>query len=113
MTVQVLSWQQAIDLFVGQEVEQLSKLVAKYTENSALGDLDGVSDVYVPPLFTCNPGSQVLQNYIDVQHQLTFFTISENILLAEVDTISGALSGTSPRVLLSPSRHASMPLCRA
>ncbi|KIP02892.1 hypothetical protein PHLGIDRAFT_271826 [Phlebiopsis gigantea 11061_1 CR5-6] len=59
-----------------QDVEQLSRLVTKYTENNALGNLDEVSD-----------------NYLDVQHQLASFTIPENILLTEIATISEALAG--------------------
>ena len=57
--------------------------------------------MYVHHLLHVGSDSQALQNYIDVQHQLTSFTISENILLTEIETISGALAGTSPHAILA------------
>lgn len=39
--------------------------------------------------------NRALQNYLDADHQLTFFATSERILTTEVETISQALGGES------------------
>ncbi|KZT09361.1 uncharacterized protein LAESUDRAFT_675278 [Laetiporus sulphureus 93-53] len=59
-----------------RDVEQFSKLMDAYTKNSSLGNADEASD-----------------SYLEAQHQLTFFTCSECVLSAEVETISTALGG--------------------
>ncbi|RPD62761.1 hypothetical protein L226DRAFT_532256 [Lentinus tigrinus ALCF2SS1-7] len=59
-----------------KETEQLAKLVETYTANSSLGDAD-----------------EVLDNYLDAHHSLTFYATSGVILTAETDTISAALGG--------------------
>lgn len=59
-----------------QEADQLAKLVSTYTEKPDLGNVDEVSDAY-----------------LDAQHELSFFTISEAVLRAEIETISAALGG--------------------
>ncbi|EKM51975.1 uncharacterized protein PHACADRAFT_212588 [Phanerochaete carnosa HHB-10118-sp] len=59
-----------------QEVEQASKLVSTYTEKPTLGNVEEVSDAY-----------------LDAQHELSFYAISEAVLRAEIETISAALGG--------------------
>ncbi|GJE88388.1 hypothetical protein PsYK624_044710 [Phanerochaete sordida] len=59
-----------------QEVDQLAKLVSTYTEKPSLGNVDEVSDAY-----------------LDGQHELSFFVISQAVLHAEITTISAALGG--------------------
>ncbi|KAF7795164.1 hypothetical protein EIP86_006313 [Pleurotus ostreatoroseus] len=59
-----------------KEVDQLQKLIQTYTQDRSLGDPDTVAD-----------------NYLEADHQLTFFTTSERTLLAEIETISSALGG--------------------
>ncbi|EPQ50992.1 hypothetical protein GLOTRDRAFT_141152, partial [Gloeophyllum trabeum ATCC 11539] len=58
------------------EVERFSKLVTAYTDDASLG----------------NTGD-VLDSYLDAQHQLTSYATSACILQAEIDTIVGALGG--------------------
>ncbi|KAI0669220.1 hypothetical protein C8Q78DRAFT_1042286 [Trametes maxima] len=59
-----------------KEAEQLAKLVAAYSSNHTLGNPD-----------------EVLDNYLDAQHDLTFYTTSGTVLNTESDTISFALDG--------------------
>jgi len=59
-----------------REVEQHAKLMNAYSKDPKLGDAEEVSD-----------------KYLEAQHQLTFYTTSECLLSAEIDTISVALSG--------------------
>ncbi|KAI0693453.1 hypothetical protein C8T65DRAFT_668088 [Cerioporus squamosus] len=59
-----------------KETEQLAKVVEAYSANASLGDAD-----------------EVLDNYLDAQHSLTFYATSGIILTAEIDTISAALNG--------------------
>ncbi|KAI0647754.1 hypothetical protein C8Q79DRAFT_951721 [Trametes meyenii] len=59
-----------------KEAEQLAKLVTAYSTNNTLG----------------NP-EEVLDNYLDAQHDLAFYTTSGTVLNTESDTISSALDG--------------------
>ncbi|EIW59085.1 uncharacterized protein TRAVEDRAFT_122627 [Trametes versicolor FP-101664 SS1] len=59
-----------------REAEQLEKLVAAYTSDETLG----------------NPG-EVLDNYLDARHEVTFYGISRLVLSTESETISSALNG--------------------
>ncbi|TFK86863.1 hypothetical protein K466DRAFT_663436 [Polyporus arcularius HHB13444] len=59
-----------------KETDQLVKLVEAYSANASLGDAD-----------------EVLDNYLDAQHSLTFYATSGAILTAEIETISAALDG--------------------
>ncbi|KAK7056961.1 Protein BZZ1 [Paramarasmius palmivorus] len=57
-----------------REHQQLDKLVAAYTADRSLGNIDDITN-----------------NYLDVEHQLTLFKSSECILQAEIDTIVSAV----------------------
>ncbi|KAI0662254.1 hypothetical protein C8Q70DRAFT_963999 [Cubamyces menziesii] len=59
-----------------REAEQLKKLVAAYSSDTTLGNVN-----------------EVLDNYLDAQHELTFYTTSGVVLSAESETISAALQG--------------------
>ncbi|KAH9890020.1 hypothetical protein C8Q73DRAFT_706343 [Cubamyces lactineus] len=59
-----------------REAEQLKKLVAAYSSNATLGNVN-----------------EVLDNYLDAQHELTFYAMSGVVLSAESETISAALQG--------------------
>ncbi|KAI0328863.1 hypothetical protein GY45DRAFT_1325708 [Cubamyces sp. BRFM 1775] len=59
-----------------REAEQLKKLVAAYSSDATLGNV-----------------TEVLDNYLDAQHELTFYTTSGVVLSAESETISAALQG--------------------
>ncbi|KAI8978808.1 hypothetical protein BD414DRAFT_119172 [Trametes punicea] len=59
-----------------KEAEQLRKLVDTYSSNSGLGEVD-----------------EVLDNYLNVRHELTFYAMSGVVLATESDTISVALQG--------------------
>ncbi|KAI0373757.1 hypothetical protein BV20DRAFT_962334 [Pilatotrama ljubarskyi] len=59
-----------------KEAEQLNKLVAAYSTDSSLGNVD-----------------EVLDNYLDAQHELIFYTTSGTVLSTESETISSALNG--------------------
>ncbi|PCH40000.1 hypothetical protein WOLCODRAFT_136602 [Wolfiporia cocos MD-104 SS10] len=59
-----------------RDVEQLAKMMSAYSADPKLGNVDEVSD-----------------NYLEAQHQLTFYITSECLLTAEIETISVALSG--------------------
>ncbi|KAI0826761.1 hypothetical protein BC628DRAFT_1516154 [Trametes gibbosa] len=58
------------------ETEQLGKLVVAHSANDALGT-----------------AGEVLDSYLDAQHELTFYGISRVVLSTELDTISLALNG--------------------
>ncbi|THH27874.1 hypothetical protein EUX98_g6316 [Antrodiella citrinella] len=58
------------------DVEKLGKLVPAYAQDHSLGNAEEVAD-----------------NYLEADHQLTFFGTSERILTTEVETISQALGG--------------------
>lgn len=78
---------------LGREFEQLSKLVAAYTADRSLGNIDEVSDVCLC-IFSCeNQRSIAWQEYLETQHQLVFFTTSERILEAEIESIVAAVGG--------------------
>ncbi|KAI1794856.1 hypothetical protein LXA43DRAFT_994584 [Ganoderma leucocontextum] len=59
-----------------QEAEQLARLVEAYTADNSLGNVD-----------------EVLDNHLDAQHGLTFYSNSGVVLMAEIDIISSALGG--------------------
>ncbi|KAI0916824.1 hypothetical protein AcW1_007829 [Taiwanofungus camphoratus] len=59
-----------------KEVEQFSKLADAYSADRNLGDVEEVSD-----------------NYLESQHQLTFYATSERILSTEAETITASLGG--------------------
>ncbi|KAH9948829.1 hypothetical protein B0H21DRAFT_731329 [Amylocystis lapponica] len=59
-----------------KEVEQLKKLRIAYSADRSLGDVDEISD-----------------NYLEAVHQFSFYTTSEYVLKAEIDTITTALGG--------------------
>ncbi|KAI0632446.1 hypothetical protein C8Q77DRAFT_1125758 [Trametes polyzona] len=59
-----------------REAEQLGKLVAAYSSDSTLGN-----------------AGEVLDNYLDAQHELTFYGTSRVVLSTESETISSALNG--------------------
>ncbi|CCM05936.1 uncharacterized protein FIBRA_08175 [Fibroporia radiculosa] len=59
-----------------RDVNQLAKMVEAYSVDPKLGSAVEASD-----------------NYLEAQHQLTFYTTSECLLSAEVETIAAALSG--------------------
>ncbi|KZT27410.1 hypothetical protein NEOLEDRAFT_1240354 [Neolentinus lepideus HHB14362 ss-1] len=58
------------------EVARFFQLFASYTGDRSLGNTEEISD-----------------DYLDAQHQLTFYETSACILQAEIDTISSALEG--------------------
>ncbi|KAH9933234.1 uncharacterized protein BXZ73DRAFT_89849 [Epithele typhae] len=59
-----------------QDTEKLGNLVTAYTEDATLGNAD-----------------ELLDQYLEAHHALTFFSTSDAILRTEVDTVSGALCG--------------------
>ncbi|KAL0581179.1 Protein BZZ1 [Marasmius crinis-equi] len=59
-----------------REHEQLEKLVAAYTADKSLGNIDDITD-----------------NYLEASHQFTLYKTSETILNAEIDTILKAVEG--------------------
>ncbi|OJT08068.1 Protein BZZ1 [Trametes pubescens] len=59
-----------------REAEQLEKLVAAYTSDETLGN-----------------AGEVLDNYLDARHEVTFYGISRAVLSTESETISSALNG--------------------
>ncbi|KAI0357415.1 hypothetical protein OH77DRAFT_1450808 [Trametes cingulata] len=59
-----------------KEAEQLSKVVSAYSTDSSLGNVD-----------------EVLDNYLDARHELTFYATSGTVLSTESETISSALNG--------------------
>ncbi|TBU61870.1 hypothetical protein BD310DRAFT_872749 [Dichomitus squalens] len=59
-----------------KDTEQLAKLVEAYTADNGLGNVD-----------------EVLDNYLDAQHGLTFYYTSDAVLTTEIETISSALGG--------------------
>ncbi|KAI0693978.1 hypothetical protein BC835DRAFT_1043166 [Cytidiella melzeri] len=73
---QKLSELQPILVSKQRDVDQLAKLVDAYSEDRALGSLDEVAD-----------------NYLDAHRQLSFYTTSDCMLSAEIETITEALGG--------------------
>ncbi|KAI0769881.1 hypothetical protein C8Q74DRAFT_1271721 [Fomes fomentarius] len=59
-----------------KDVGQLEKLVSAYSANATLGNAD-----------------EVLDNYLDAQHGLTFYETSGAVLATEIETITSALDG--------------------
>ncbi|KAI0712543.1 hypothetical protein C8Q76DRAFT_735094 [Earliella scabrosa] len=59
-----------------KDTEQLVKVVSAYSADAGLGDAE-----------------QVLDEYLEAQHGLTFYETSGAVLTAEIDTISAALAG--------------------
>jgi formin-binding protein 1 len=80
----------------GREMDKFSKLIAVYTTDLSLGDIDEVPDVcpFVPKtsatLFNYTSSGQ---DFLDSQHQLTFYGTSACMLNAEIDTITATLGG--------------------
>ncbi|KAJ8080417.1 Protein BZZ1 [Marasmius tenuissimus] len=60
----------------GREHDQLEKLVAAYTADKSLGNIDDITD-----------------NYLETSHQFTLYKTSETLLNAEIDTIMKAVEG--------------------
>ncbi|THH20534.1 hypothetical protein EW146_g844 [Bondarzewia mesenterica] len=61
-----------------KEADHLGTVVTAYTQNQSLGSVD-----------------EVMENYLEAQHQATLYENSKTILNAEIETITTALAGTS------------------
>ncbi|EIM85766.1 uncharacterized protein STEHIDRAFT_79768 [Stereum hirsutum FP-91666 SS1] len=59
-----------------KDVEQLSKLVSAYATNGSLGNID-----------------EVIESYLNAEHQATLYATSKTILDAEIETVQAALAG--------------------
>jgi hypothetical protein len=80
-------------LVVGKDLDKFTKLFNEAKDDPSRGDFDDITEVCMTTASrACHPQSYS-QNYVEASHQMVFYSTSQRVLQAEVDTILAALGG--------------------